>query len=68
MMASSSLSLKKSVAIFAAIQPFAPNLFDLFTSIVKPWAIRNFATFDSMDRRCKAVEQYLIVVLFVFQF
>ena len=42
------------------------------TPRVKPWVIKSFLSFDSMDRSVttlwKGVEQYFTVVLFVFQF
>ena len=39
------------------------------TSRVKPLVIQSFLSFDTMDgTRRKAVEQYLIIELFVFQF
>ena len=37
--------------------------FSHLTPRAKPWVIQTFLTFD-----CKAVEQYFIVVLFIFQF
>ena len=61
----------------AVEQYFTVVLFvNSLTSKVKPWVIKSFVTFDSMDRilqcdnsleNCKAVEQYVTEVPFVFR-